>query len=123
MIDATRLPKLGFGICFLGLLWIGSLAYADVNPSPLQSAYWRFEQGPNGSLVNSAVPDSVLDSVNANHLSSFNTNTSPTYTSNVPPKPLRSGAANTLALSFTPHTGGGDDLFTRFSPGKPINNG
>ena len=100
-----------------------STASADVAPSPLQSAYWRFQEGPSGSLVNSAAPDAVLDSINANHLTAFSATTAPSYTSSVPPKALRSGAANTLALSFTPHAGGGDDLFTRFSPGKPINNG
>src|SRR3954468_12595686 len=125
MIGSACTPKLVFGTSVFGFLAVCSLAWADVNPSPLQSAYWRFEQGPNGSLVNSAASDTVLDSINANHLSAFNTNTAPTYTNSVPPKALRSCAANTLALSFTADAGGGsgDDLFTRFSPGKPINNG
>src|SRR3954452_18150106 len=125
MFGSARIPRLVFGTSVFGFLAVCSFAWADVNPSPLQSAYWRFEQGPNGSLVSTAASDTVIDTVNANHLSAFNSNTAPTYTNSVPPKALRSGAANTLALSFTadPHTGGGDDLFTQFSPGKPINNG
>src|SRR3954453_3034109 len=125
MIGSARGPKLVFGTSLFGFLAVCSLAWADINPSPLQSAYWRFEQGPNGSLVSTAAADAVLDTINANHLSAFNSNTAPTYTNSVPPKALRSGAANTLALSFTADPSGtsGDDLFTRFSPGKPINNG
>src|SRR3954452_14791701 len=125
MFGSARIPRLVFGTSVFGFLAVCSLAWADVNPSPLQSAYWRFEQGPNGSLVNSAASDTVLDTMNANQLSAFNKNTAPTSNNSVPPKALRSGAANTLVLSFTADAGGGsgDDLFTLFSPGKPINNG
>ncbi len=102
-------------------------AEADTAPNPLQSAYWRFEEGSNFSSVNFSTPNSVLDSINQNHLSAFAANTSPAYTNDVPPTPLKSGLPNTLALDFIPHTGGGDDLFTAFNPSNPsiskINNG
>src|SRR6476469_5410927 len=92
-------------------------AIADTAPNPLQAAYWRFEEGSNFSSVNSAVANPVLDSANQNHLDSFAINTSPVYTNNVAPTPLKSGLANNLALDFIPHAGGGDDLFTLFSIG------
>ena len=105
-------------------------AIANTAPNPLESAYWRFEEGTNGTPVNSAVADPVHDSINQNHLDAFATNTSPNYTSSVPPKPLKSGLANTLALDFIPHAGGGDDLFTQYNdgdagkgPAKHINDG
>jgi hypothetical protein len=102
-------------------------AWADTAPNPLQSAYWRFEEGTNFSSVNFATPNSVLDSINQNHLSAFAANTSPAYTNDVPPTPLKSGLPNTLALDFIPHAGGGDDLFTAFNPTSTniskINNG
>lgn len=110
---------------------IGIQALADTAPNPLESAYWRFEEGANFGVVNSAVANPVLDSTNQNHLDSFNADTSPTYTNNVAPTPLKSGLANHLALDFIPNAGGGgDDLFTLFSNGdlgkglaKHINNG
>lgn len=109
----------------------GIQALADTAPNPLESAYWRFEEGTNFAVVNSAVANPVLDSTNLNHLDSFNADTSPTYTNNVAPTPLKSGLANHLALDFIPNAGGGgDDLFTLFSNGdlgkglaKHINNG
>jgi len=61
-------------------------------PNPLESAYWRFEEGTNFSSVNFAIPNSVLDSTNQNHLSAFAANTSPFYTSDVndlPPTPSK----------------------------------
>jgi hypothetical protein len=112
------------------LLMAGGSAFANTAPNPLESAYWRFEEGPSGTTVNSAVADPVRDSINQNHLDAFAPETSPTYTSSVPPKPLKSGLANTLALDFAPHAGGGDDLFTQYNDGasgkglaKHINDG
>src|SRR5882757_1499633 len=109
---------------------IADHAIADTAPNPLESAYWRFEEGSNFSSVNFAVANPVVDSANQNHLDSFAINTSPVYTNNVAPTPLKSGLANNLALDFIPHPGGGDDLFTLFNNGdsgkglaKHINNG
>jgi hypothetical protein len=99
-------------------------------PNPLQSAYWRFEEGSNTAFVNSAIADPVRDSINANHLDAFNAAAAPTYTNLVPPTALKSGLANTLALDFIRQPGGNDDLFTLFADGeqgkglaKSINNG
>jgi hypothetical protein len=115
------------GICaaaFLGM----SIAepVLAVAPNPLQSAYWRFEEGTNFTLVDSSTADPVLDSINENHLDAFNTGASPLYTSVVPPTPLQSGASNNLALDFVPN----NDLYTLFQDGqdgkgagKSINNG
>ncbi len=71
------------------------------------SAYWRHEEGTNGSLI-PAGPDTVLDSSGTNsHMQTFDpTFTSATYTNIVSPVPLRSGLPNTLSLDFGP---GGDD--------------
>ncbi len=71
------------------------------------SAYWRFEDLPDGSLVpagNNTVPDS---SGNNSPLQTFDpTFTSPSFSSLVSPLPLRSGLPNTRSLDFGP---GGDD--------------
>ncbi len=119
--------RVEFRLLLLTLFLLPLRASADTAPNPLQSAYWRFEEGSNFSSVNFATPNSVLDSINQNHLSAFAANTSPAYTNEVPPTPLKSGLPNTLALDFIPHTGGGDDLFTAFNPSSPsiskINNG
>lgn len=101
---------------------IAKTASADTAPNPLESAYWRFGEGTNGGSVNFAVPNPVLDSINQNHLDAFNADTAPMYTNVVPPTPLKSGLPNTLALDFSPHQGGGDDLYTNFN-NKHINNG
>jgi len=100
----------------LALCSVATRAVAITAPNPLESADWRFEEGTSGNMVNSAVADPVRDSINQNHLDAFSPDTAPTYTTNVPPTHLKSGLANTLALSFTANTtgGGGDDLFTRY---------
>ena len=72
-----------------------------VDPNPLQSAYWRFEEGPAGSQVPAStadptIPDTVLDSINDNHLQAWRDFSAPTYHTDVPPTPLKSGLANTL---------------------------
>jgi hypothetical protein len=67
-------------------------------------AYWRHEE----ETANTLVPDgqnTVLDSSgNGNHMQTFSStnfpHTAPTYTTNVSPVPLRSGAANTRSLDF-----------------------
>jgi hypothetical protein len=80
------------------------------------SAYWRFEDLPDGSLVpagNNTVPDS---SGNNSPLQTFDpTFTSPSYSSLVSPLPLRSGLPNTRSLDFGPggdDAGLNDDIFT-----------
>ena len=99
-------------------------------PNPLQSAYWRFEEGAHNTAVNAAVADPVKDSINANHLDAFSADAAPTYTNSVPPTALKSGLTNTLALDFIRSPGANDDLFTLFMDGefgkglgKQINNG
>jgi hypothetical protein len=62
----------------------------------------------------------------AAHLQAANPNTAPSYTTTVAPFALQSGLPNTLALQFTPHTGGGDDLYTTngdAATSADINNG
>src|SRR5687767_7535615 len=73
-------------------------------PNPLESAYWRFEEGPNGAVVPTSANDPdgngdpygdgdfdpVVDSINDNNLRK--TAGSPTYTNDVAPTPLKSGA-------------------------------
>ena len=127
----TRVVRhVGLTLFALELALLSTRARADMDPNPLESAYWRFEEGPNSSNVNFLLADPILDSMNQNHLDTFNADTSPVYTTNVPPTALRSGLPNTLALDFIPHDGGGDDLFTLFGDGalgkgfaKNINNG
>jgi hypothetical protein len=108
-------------------------AAAYLAPSHLfaaTAAYWRHEEGPAGSIVPDG-PDTVLDaSGNGNHMQTFSSAFTPftaaTYSSNVPPLPLRSGLPNTLSLDFGPNPasgtedGGGknDDNFT--GNDKPI---
>lgn len=84
---------------------------AAVDPNPLQNAYWRFEEGPSGTNVPTS-PDQVLDSANLNDLTAPSAASAPLYTSTVAPLALRSALPNTLALDFSPHAGGGDDLVT-----------
>jgi hypothetical protein len=91
------------------VFWVTALCLAGwcaaAHADPV--AYWRHEEGPDGSLI-PAGPDTVLDSTgNGNHMQTFDpTFTSGTYTSTVSPVPLRSGSPNTLSLDFGP---GGDD--------------
>ena len=115
--------------CFVVGLGLCSTA-AAVAPNPLESAYWRFEEGSANSPVNSAVADPVKDSINQNHLDAFNAAAAPTYTTNKAPTALKSGLANSLALDFIRQPGANDDLFTLHADGehgkglaKKINNG
>lgn len=113
--------------CASAILFITLLAPAAQAgpPTPLESAYWRFEEGPASSEVPANV-DVVLDSINDNHMRGFENDdgtidATPTYVSTVPPTPLKSGLPNTLALDFVRNPGGGgDDLF---AANRDINNG
>jgi hypothetical protein len=94
-----------------------------VDPNPLQSAYWRFEEGAAGSLV-ATNADVVLDSINDNRLraySDLNVNAAPRYTATVAPFPLKSGLPNALAFDFTANAGGGgDDLYANSGESGPL---
>jgi hypothetical protein len=90
-----------------------------VDPNPLQSAYWRFEEGTAGSPVEPRNSDVVVDSTNDNNLRAFMNETvdaAPSYIGTVPPTPLASGLPNTLALDFIPN----QDLYANE---QQINNG
>src|SRR3954471_12552541 len=92
---------------FTLIISIGHSVFATA-ANPLQTAYWRFEEGPAGQPVPFGDNDYVKDSVNANHMRAFDGGTTPDYTTDVAPTPLKSGLANSMALSFTTH----DDLYT-----------
>lgn len=108
---------------------VAALAVSEaraLDPIPLQSAYWRFEEGTAGTTVPApasgdqpAVENSVLDSINANHLRAWRNFSAPTYVTNVAPTPLKSGLANNLALEFI-DISAGQDLYT---VSKDINRG
>jgi hypothetical protein len=111
------------------VMLLSSTALA-VPPNPMESAYWRFEEGSNFSPVNHAIADPVRDSINANHLDVFNAAAAPIYTDQAAPTALKSGLTNTLALDFIRGGDGSDDLFTLYADGdhgkglaKNINNG
>ena len=108
----------------------GRSAYG-VNPNPLQDAYWRFEEGIADGFVPAAAPgnegpgeiqNSVLDSSgNSNHMQAYNSDTAPKYINySLPPTPLKSGLANTLAWEVDGGPGGGRDTYTN---SKDIQNG
>ncbi len=112
------MTKLRPYLLFVGIaLLIDVPATLAVDPTPLQNAYWRFEEGTAGADV-AVAPDSVPGSSNANHMTTVNASTAPTYTSAVPPTPLKSGLANTVALEFTPNQA----IHTANSAEKEINN-
>ena len=94
-------------------LWIAGCA---ATAQAATSAYWRFEDLPDGSIVPAGantVPDS---SGNNSPLQTFDPSfTSPSYSSLVSPVPLRSGLPNTRSLDFGPggdDPGLNDDIFT-----------
>jgi hypothetical protein len=104
-----------------------------VDPNPLESAYWRFEEegGMIGQPVDPPNQGIVLDSINENHMQAFEDfddpndpndpvipSSAPTYTSDVPPTALKSGLPNNKALDFLPSPNG-KDLHTSL---KNINN-
>jgi hypothetical protein len=100
------------------VMLIASSAEA-IAPSPLQSAYWRFEEGTANMQVTPRNEDVVLDSTNDNDMRAFmdvNVDAAPTYVAMVPPTPLNSGLPNDLALDFIPN----QDLFANE---QDINNG
>lgn len=113
------------GVAAFSLVISCSQSLWAVAPNPLQSAYWRFdEQGAaSGTPVAGGTNDTVLDSINQNHLKADSAGSAPTYTSSVAPTQLKSGLTNNLALNFQTD----DDLYTVNAAdadgGKKINNG
>jgi hypothetical protein len=90
-----------------------------VDPNPLQSAYWRFEEGTANNQVTPRNEDVVLDLTNDNDMRAFmdpSVDAAPTYIGMVPPTPLASGLTNNLALDFVPN----QDLYANE---QDINNG
>lgn len=85
----------------------------------LENAYWRFEEGPAGQALPTPGPDggnpeSILDSINSNHMTTYFPPSAPRWTAQVPTAVIpQTGAPNTLALDFAPN----NDIYTR---GKPI---
>jgi hypothetical protein len=123
----TRLART-LGALTFALLTSTAYNALAVAPNPLENAYWRFEEGTPGNVVNPPNAEAVLDSSgNANHMRAYkdtnpsnpNPNASPTYTSFVPTKQLKSGAANSLAFDFNPFPNGKDI----YSDARNINNG
>jgi hypothetical protein len=110
--------------CLLTLVIVESAGAVD--PNPLQSAYWRFEEGTEFNRVTPRNSDVVLDSINDNDLRAFQCDScgqggvaidaAPTYVSTVPPVLPQGAASNALALDFLPN----QDLI---SQDQDINNG
>jgi hypothetical protein len=89
----------------VALTFITGLAHSAwaVTANPLESAYWRFEEGTAGSKVAGGVPNTVLDSINQNHMqtdAAGAVDPQPLYTSRVAPTPLKSGQTDNVALEF-----------------------
>jgi hypothetical protein len=92
----------------------GSALFA-VDPNPFENTHWRFEEGVAGSPVPQG-DDTVLDSINENHMRTFDELSAPFYTSDVPVAVIpQTGEANSLALDFLPNR----DVYTL---DKNINN-
>ena len=110
------------------LLCVAAVAAGAISALPAgaaEVAYWRHEEGVAGQHVAQGA-NTVLDaSGNGNHMQVFGVETAASYTTDVSPLALRSGAPNLLSLDFGPNPsqgtddGGGlnDDNFTA---GKPI---
>ncbi len=110
----------------IAVAFIYTQATYAVDPNALESAYWRFEEGTANEIVPSG-DNKVPDEINANHLMRWTPeppdppdDTAPMYTTDVPGAVVpRKNTSNTLAMQFSRHTGGGDDLFSSL---KNINN-
>jgi len=111
--------------------WSCPSAHA-VDPQPLESAYWRLEEGIAGQSVPTGVDGSlkntVLDSINDNRMQAYNPINAPLYVNDdLPPTYLRSGERNNLAWKVEAivdglgNRTGGQDVYT--SDNEPIQNG
>lgn len=96
--------------------------YAAIVVSDPTVAYWRHEEGSNGTHVGSGTNFVQDSSGEGNHMRTFNSgSTSATYTTSVSPLPLRSGLSNNLALNFGPGGDSGGQNDDNYTDGKPIN--
>ncbi len=116
------------GVAAIAAIGFSATSVWAVSPNPLENAYWRFEEGSVGSVVNPPNDNVIVDSSgNSNNMRAYmdsdpnnpNPNASPTYSDFLPPKPLASGAPNTLSFQFNPFPNG-KDIYT---DGRQINNG
>ncbi len=120
------------GVAAIAAIGFSTTSVWAVSPNPLENAYWRFEEGSAGSLVSEPNADVITDSSgNSNNMRAFlyvpgpddppnpNPNASPMYSDFLPPKPLASGAPNTLSFQFNPFPNG-KDIYT---DDRQINNG
>ncbi len=83
--------------------------------TPLENAYWRFEEGTAGSPVSGTDGNAVVDSANANNMRTASSGTAPTYSSDVSaPIIPQTGLNNAVSMQFT----GARDVY---SDGKDIN--
>jgi hypothetical protein len=123
----TRIKHLVGVVAFTFIVGLAHGAWA-LTPIPLENAYWRFEEGTDGNVVSQPNANVVVDSANSNNMRAFydsnpnnpNPNASPTYTASaIPPKPLKSGLTNSLAMQFIPFPNGKDI----YSDGRNINRG
>jgi len=121
-----------FQTVITGFLAIAAFQLMFSAANAVTVANWRHEEGPAGSLIPDG-PNTVQDSSgNGNHMqtfsSAFDPYTAATYSTSVPPLPLRSGAANTLSLDFGTGSDAGGTVPSgnepnddNYSNGKPIN--
>ncbi|BBO35732.1 LamG-like jellyroll fold domain-containing protein [Lacipirellula parvula] len=108
---------------------VAASAIAPLSASAAEVAYWRHEEGVAGQRVPDG-PNTVLDaSGNGNHMQTFSSAAAPftaaTYTTDVSPLALRSGAPNLLSLDFGPNPSqgtddGGGQNDDNYTAGKPV---
>jgi hypothetical protein len=74
------------------------------------------EVNANGEPIpntQATIPNTVKDSINANHMQAFDANTAPKYVNySLPPTNLKSGAPNLMAWEVDGGPGGGRDVYT-----------
>jgi len=100
-------------VLWAAALWVAGCATIA---QAATSAYWRFEDGADGSLVPAGANTIPDISGNNSPMQTFDPSfTSPSYSSLVSPLPLRSGLLNTRSFDFGPggdDAGLNDDIFT-----------
>lgn len=95
------------------------LGLAGAVMGQMENAYWRFEEGVADQALptpgpDGGNPDSILDSINGNHMTTYFAPSAPRWTAQVPVAVIpQTGAPNTLALDFAPN----NDIY---AAGKPI---
>ena len=93
------------------LLLLFAFLIASFGDAVQTVAYWRFEEGTNGWVNDHYQTDWYYDSSgNGNYLQTYNADTSPLYTNELPFGTVpKTGINNTLSLKFTPN----DDLYSQ----------